>query len=59
MIPKVYCAFCRIQATRVFTTLDKSLWSVCDEHAEPFLKTAIELDPEKYDFDGYFEEFKD
>lgn len=49
--PPVRCAFCDELASRFFLTLDNTLWCVCPGDAQPFLKIAAEMDPEKYDFD--------
>lgn len=50
----VRCAFCVGLASRFFLTLDNTLWSVCQRDANPFVRVALELDPEAYDLDGYF-----
>lgn len=50
----VRCAFCRALAARYFITLDNTLWSVCQRHDAPFVRVAVELDPEMYDLDSYF-----
>lgn len=50
----VRCAFCVGLASRFFLTLDNTLWSVCHADSAPFVRVALELDPEMYDLDSYF-----
>lgn len=50
----VRCAFCTELASRFFVTLDNTLWCVCGSDTLPFVKTAVELDPEQYDLESYF-----
>ena len=59
MTRPVRCAFCSVQASRFFLTLDKTLWSVCPHDAAPFVRIAVELDPEEYDIDSYFSRVKE
>jgi len=52
----VRCALCEEYAQVFYLTLDNCLWSVCVAHAGVFVNIAIELDPDKYDLESYFEE---
>jgi hypothetical protein len=51
---RVRCAFCVRLASRFFLTLDNTLWSVCQLDSNPFVRVALELDPDTYDLDTYF-----
>ena len=53
-MPQVRCALCLDWADHFFLTLNNSLWAVCPLHTAPFKPVTVELDPEMYDLEGYF-----